>query len=155
MKRVPLRKQVKLFERFRRQRIAALLAEGHIRSEGEVPDDAIPADMKLQAPANTYSPKTYYVDLPFRCFDCAKDEVWSAEDQMHWYETLKGTIHSGPKRCRACRKSERDRKAEHRARSLAGAEKKRANKAAEPTTMAATTRAPSSVARPSHGPGSP
>lgn len=124
MKRVPLRKQIKLFERFRRQRIAQLLTEGYIRRENEVPGDAIPAAMKLQAPANTYSPKIYYVDRPFRCTDCGKQEVWAAEDQMHWSETLKGTIHTLPKRCRKCRTIEREKQAEHRSKSLAGAARK-------------------------------
>ena len=129
MKRVPLRKQIKVFERFRRQRIAVLLAEGCIRSESDVPIDAIPADMKLQTPANTHSPKIYYADLPFRCVDCGKQEVWAAEDQMYWYETLKGAIHTMPKRCRKCRKVEREKKAEHRSRSLAGAARKKGHPA--------------------------
>ena len=114
MKGVPLRKQVKLFERIRRERVAALLEGGYIRSADELPADAIPAAMELQTPANTYSPQIFYVDRPFRCVGCGSQEDWTAEDQMYWHETLKGTIHTIPKRCRECRVIERRKKAADR-----------------------------------------
>ena len=141
MKPTPLRKQVKLFARIRRERIAALLARGLIRRAEEVPVGAIPANVDLQASANTYCPKIFYLDRPFRCVGCGKQEIWTAEDQMYWHETMKGTIHTIPKRCRVCRKIAREKKAKHRERSVAGAAKKRANKAPEPTPTAGTSAA--------------
>ena len=89
--------------------------------------------MELQAPANTYSPKVFYVDRPFRCVGCGKQQIWTAEDQMFWHETLKGTIYTTPKHCRTCRQHERRKHLAQRERSVAGAAKKRANAGQEPT----------------------
>jgi hypothetical protein len=66
----------------------------------------------LLAPCNSYGQpdfamRGYYVDQPFRCKDCAKDEVWTAEQQKWWYEVAKGYVYSSPTRCRACRRKER------------------------------------------------
>jgi hypothetical protein len=71
------------------------------------PPRRIPADLSKQAPSNTYSPRLYYEDLEFKCRDCRKREVWTAEQQQWWYEVAKGPVQSTAIRCRACRSARR------------------------------------------------
>ena len=53
---------------------------------------------------NTYSsPPDYYYDEGYKCRDCGKDQVWSAEQQKYWYEELGKTINSIAVRCQVCR----------------------------------------------------
>jgi predicted RNA-binding Zn-ribbon protein involved in translation (DUF1610 family) len=53
---------------------------------------------------NTYtSPPDYYYDIEYKCSDCGKKEVWTAQQQKHWYEELGKTINSYAKRCQICR----------------------------------------------------
>ncbi len=53
---------------------------------------------------NTYSsPPDYYYDEAFKCRDCGKEQVWTAEQQKHWYEELGKTINSSAVRCQVCR----------------------------------------------------
>lgn len=66
------------------------------------------------SPDNSYGfpefvTRGYYVDQPFRCCDCGVDEVWTARQQKWWYEIAKGDRWTIAKRCRACRKSVRQR----------------------------------------------
>ena len=70
----------------------------------------------------------FYVDHPFTCKDCGKEEIWTAAQQKWWYEVAKGEVSSGAVRCRACRKRERDRKTEARRVHLEGVAKKREEK---------------------------
>lgn len=71
----------------------------------------IQADLSQQAPNNSYDPPLFYVDKPFICCDCGKEEVWTAEDQKWWYEVCKGPIQSVAKRCLECRRQRRDQHA--------------------------------------------
>ena len=71
------------------------------------------------APNNSYgAPKFvyrgYYVDIPFKCRECGKDEVWTAQQQKWWYEVAKGFAYSTAVCCRACRRKEQARKAQAR-----------------------------------------
>ncbi len=56
----------------------------------------------------------YYQDRPFRCKDCGVEEIWTAAQQQWWYEVAQGDVWTVAIRCRACRQSERARKAEAR-----------------------------------------
>ncbi len=56
----------------------------------------------------------YYVDEPFCCKDCGKQEVWTATRQKWWYEVAKGQVFTRANRCNACRRKERERAAEAR-----------------------------------------
>jgi hypothetical protein len=76
-----------------------------------MPAGAIPADLTAQAPNNSYSPTYWYTDREFRCADCGRPEVWTAEQQKWWYEVARGPIDSTAVRCRACREA---RRAAHR-----------------------------------------
>src|ERR1700687_4130070 len=42
----------------------------------------------------------YYLDVPFTCQDCGKDEIWTATQQKWWYEVAKGDVNSTARRCR-------------------------------------------------------
>ena len=58
----------------------------------------------LLAPNNSYGApdyvyRGYYVNRPFRCVECGKEEVWTGTQQKWWYEVVKGL--SIPRRCAA------------------------------------------------------
>jgi hypothetical protein len=66
----------------------------------------------------------YYVDIPFRCRDCGKNEVWTATQQKWWYEVAKGGRWTTAIRCRSCRRRERQRVAKSRSVHLEGIARK-------------------------------
>jgi len=99
------------------KRLAKLAAEGRVAYGEVIPKGAIAADLSQQAPNNTYSPKTFYIDQPFQCVDCGKEEVWTATQQKWYYEVAKGPIHARAIRCRTCRQRQRQAKEKHRQRS--------------------------------------
>jgi predicted RNA-binding Zn-ribbon protein involved in translation (DUF1610 family) len=72
---------------------------------------AIAADMSKQVPNNSWGPPVVaYVDVAFRCRDCGKEEIWTAEQQKWYYEEAKGSLHARAVRCRDCRKNMNDTK---------------------------------------------
>lgn len=91
-----------------------------------------PVNEALLAPNNSYGAPDFvyrgcYVDRPFRCVDCGKQEVWTGTQQKWWYEVAKGFAYSTAIRCRLCRRKERQRRDEARRVHLEGlARKKRA-----------------------------
>ncbi len=89
----------------------------------------VPVNEELLAPTNSYGApdfvrRGYYVDTPFRCGDCGKEEVWTGAQQKWWYEVAKGFAYSSAIRCRACRHKERQRRAEARRVHLEGLARK-------------------------------
>ena len=73
-------------------------------ANGGLPPGAVAADTSKQVPINTYgSPKTFYVDVDFKCRDCGSKETWTAKDQKWFYEVAKGSLHQTAVRCRDCR----------------------------------------------------
>lgn len=90
-----------------------------------IPKTAVPCNPSLFAPDNSYSTprfveRGYYVDLPFECEDCGKAEIWTAAQQKWWYEVAKGSRWTTARRCRNCRRKERERKNEARRIHLEG-----------------------------------
>jgi hypothetical protein len=82
------------------------------------------------APHNSYGEpefvtRGFYADQPFECVDCGKAEIWTAEQQKWWYEVAKGNAFTAARRCRACRRRERERRAEARRVHLEGLARKR------------------------------
>jgi hypothetical protein len=73
----------------------------------------------------------YYRDLPFKCRDCGKSEVWTATQQKWWYEVAKADVWTTATRCRSCRRRERERKIEARRVHLEGVARKKATLTAE------------------------
>jgi Probable zinc-ribbon domain len=97
----------------------------------------VPVNEELLAPDNSYGApdfvgRGYYIDIPFRCVDCAKEEIWTGTQQKWWYEVAKGFVYSTAIRCRACRRRERDRRAEARRVHLEGMARKQKGTTAKP-----------------------
>ena len=91
----------------------------------EPPVGTASCDAALLAPFNSYGvpdfvARGYYVDMPFTCRDCGKQEVWPADRQKWWYEVGKGSVFANANRCKACRQSERERVAQARRIQLQG-----------------------------------
>jgi len=89
-----------------------------------------PVNEALLAPNNSYGAPDFvyrgdYVDRPFRCVDCGKEEVWTGTQQKWWYEVAKGFAYSTAVRCRLCRRKKREQSAESRRIHLEGIERKR------------------------------
>jgi putative zinc ribbon protein len=95
-----------------------------------MPSRLIPVNEALLAPNNSYGApefvgRGYYVDRPFRCVDCGKEEIWTGTQQKWWYEVAKGFVYSTAVRCRICRRKKRDQSAESRRIHLEGIERKK------------------------------
>jgi hypothetical protein len=120
----------------RKERDTLAAEQARIRAAGrraQLAERGVRVDATALAPVNSYGApefvaRGYYADLPFRCVACGKDEVWTATQQKWWYEVAKGFQYSTAKRCRACRRREREARAESRRVQLAGAQQKAARK---------------------------
>ena len=118
------------------RRAKKALEDGLARAKREAKERAkrlkgqVLVNPSLLRPTNSYSTpdfvdREFYVDRPFRCKDCEKAEVWTASQQKWWYEVAKGDVWTVAIRCRACRRAERDRKAQARRIHQEGLVKKR------------------------------
>ena len=92
-----------------------------------------PVNEALLAPNNSYGApdfvyRGYYVDRPFCCVDCGKEEVWTGTQQKWWYEVAKGFVYTTAVRCRLCRRKKREQSEESRRVHLAGLERKTRSK---------------------------
>jgi hypothetical protein len=120
-----------------KQRRAELKSKRIVRAEKAKADvvaekkrQGVAVNVENLAPYNSYGApdfigRGYYVDRDFTCEGCGREEVWTARQQKWWYETAKGFIYSDAKLCRACRRRERDRKAEARRVHLEGVARKK------------------------------
>ncbi|HEV8645507.1 MAG TPA: zinc-ribbon domain containing protein [Burkholderiales bacterium] len=95
-----------------------------------LPTGTAPVNEALLAPNNSYGApqfvyRGYYLDLPFICQGCGKEEVWTATQQKWWYEVAKGFAYSTAKLCRACRGEARARSDESRRLHLEGLARKK------------------------------
>lgn len=76
--------------------------------EGDPPEGVVLADHKKLKHINTYGElPMYYVDCPFHCRICGREEIWTASKQKWYYEEAKGHIWSVAIKCKACRNSTR------------------------------------------------
>ena len=104
----------------RKSEIQARRAERAVQTAvPALPVGSAPCDAALLAPFNSYGvpdfvARGYYVDMPFTCRDCGKQEVWPADRQKWWYEVAKGSVFASANRCKPCRQSERERVAQAR-----------------------------------------
>jgi hypothetical protein len=65
---------------------------------------AVAADLEKLDHINTYgSLPEFYIDKPFRCRECGKEEIWKATDQKWYYEETKAHIDAIAVRCHGCR----------------------------------------------------
>ena len=94
------------------------------------PMGTAPVNEASLAPNNSYGApqfvyRGYYLDLPFLCHGCGKEEVWTATQQKWWYEVAKGFAYSTAKLCRTCRREARARSDESRRLHLEGLARKK------------------------------
>lgn len=76
---------------------------------------AVQADDSKLGHINTYgSLPEFYIDKPFRCRDCGKEEIWKAADQKWFYEEAKAHMDATAVRCHDCRKARKEGKGERR-----------------------------------------
>jgi hypothetical protein len=85
----------------------SLRRQGRVVGGVVIPQGAVPANVERQPANNSYSPPPYYLDKPFQCVDCGKEEVWTASQQKWYYEVAKGSIYGQAIRCRSCRQKRR------------------------------------------------
>ena len=72
---------------------------------------AVMADQSKLAHINTYGAlPEFYIDKPFECCDCRKEEIWKAADQKWYFEEAKGHIDARAVRCHDCRKARKGKK---------------------------------------------
>ncbi len=79
-------------------------------ANGKIPNGAIIANLDKQEPNGSYDCKAYYVDETFRCVDCGIEHTWTAEQQQHWFEVVKGSIYTQITRCRDCDRTHKKEK---------------------------------------------
>lgn len=89
-----------------------------------------PCNPERLAPYNSYGVPPFvargcYVDTPFECAVCRKQEIWRATQQKWWYEVAKGHVESRARLCNGCRRAERERREEARRVHQNGVAKKR------------------------------
>jgi len=85
------------------KRVAAL----HPEQQRNHPS-ARPADMAKLGHINTYGAlPEFYIDRPFTCRICGKEEIWKAADQKWYYEEARGHIDAQAVECHDCRKAKR------------------------------------------------
>jgi hypothetical protein len=77
-----------------------------------VNEDLLAANNNYGAP--DFDRRGYYVDKPFRCFDCGKEEVRTGTQRKWWYEVAKEFAYSTAVRRRSCRRKKREPSAESR-----------------------------------------
>jgi hypothetical protein len=128
-------RRVEILARRQKRAESSAVRELHDPRHVEPGSDVVLCNASLLAAYNSYgSPafvaRGYYVDMPFECADCGRQEVWRATQQKWWYEIAKGNVESRATRCSACRRVERTRQAEARRVHLEGVAKKRASKSA-------------------------
>jgi hypothetical protein len=87
--------------------------------------ETAPCNPALLAAYNSYGnpdfvERGYYVDEPFTCVGCGKSEIWRATQQKWWYEVAKGNVESIARRCRSCRRAQREASAASRKVHLEG-----------------------------------
>ncbi len=74
----------------------------HSPTSCRIPDTAILADRQRQAPS-ILAP-THYFDVKRECRICSRPFIFFAEEQKHWYESLKFPLEADCRECPPCRK---------------------------------------------------
>lgn len=104
------KREVKLLRAAEKKRLRAIAEK---RALGVAVDESKLGDYgPFSYPA--FVGRGYYVDRPFRCKDCSREEVWTATQQKWWYEVAEGNVRSRATQCNACRRKRREKKVEER-----------------------------------------
>jgi hypothetical protein len=70
----------------------------------KIPAGAVRADIQRQRRNDWENVRYYYTARPFSCKRCGKEEIWTVEQQKHWYEDCHGDPDSVAVHCHDCRK---------------------------------------------------
>jgi hypothetical protein len=71
---------------------------------------AVPADPSKLGHINTCGEvPRFYIDRPFTCRICGKQEIWRARDQKWYYEEARGHIDAVAVECHACRRKKKQK----------------------------------------------
>jgi hypothetical protein len=116
-------------EKLGQQKEAHRLAVHQSELQGMVAQGAELVNPAALAPYNSYGEpdfvtRGYYLDYPFTCLGCYREEVWTSKQQKWWYEVAKGNVFSTAKFCRPCRRREQARREEARRISEEGMKRK-------------------------------
>lgn len=94
------------------------------RWEREAAGGVLVDSSKLAADGSASVPefvgRGYYMDEPFACQECGREEIWTATQQKWWYEVAKGSVWTTARLCRPCRRDARERRSEARRIHLDG-----------------------------------
>jgi hypothetical protein len=74
----------------------------HSPAACRIPNTAIVADRSRQPPATL--PVTHYFDVKRECRICHRPFIFFAQEQKHWYESLKFPLEADCRECPPCRK---------------------------------------------------
>ena len=124
-------------KRQRREKKAVAIVK---QTRSPAPYSTVPVNPTALRPYNSYGAplfvtRGFYDDQPFSCKACRKEDIWTATQQKWWYEIAKGEVWSGAIHCRACRRRERERKAEARRVHLEGVAKKQEAFSGQPSAF--------------------
>lgn len=107
-------KQERVRKRLKKDK-AAVLAEARRRAQRGEPSVAVGASMlSWNGDFPDFAPQGYYVDRPFQCKDCGKNDVWTATQQKWWYEVAKGSRYVVRVRCTPCGRAFQQRRIKDR-----------------------------------------
>lgn len=120
----------------RAAKVAAQRAEAARAALAREANRGAPVNHAALARSNSYSlpdfvRRGFYLDKPFECVDCGTAEVWTAGQQKWWYEVAEGDILSTARRCRTCRRRERERQNQARRVHQEGLARKRTEQGTE------------------------
>jgi len=83
--------------------------------KGPIPDWAVPVNKgEVVHNSTLVDIPLFYMDIEFTCRDCGTTEVWGAKQQKWWYEIVKGDLETTAVRCKGCRLSIKQKKAEQK-----------------------------------------
>jgi hypothetical protein len=119
------RAELQAKKRAKRARSAARPEQPPPRNPARVNPEALAPDNSYGAPA--FVLRGHYLDTPFQCQQCGKQQVWTAHPQKWWYEVAKGGVWTTARLCRACRRRERARREAARQAHLEGIARKQAS----------------------------
>lgn len=99
------RSEIKLGREKKRLKQEQAAARGAARQRANLGVRDVPVGHAGMGPNGEFpdhAPDGCYVDRPFRCKDCGKDEVWTATQQKWWYEVARGNPYVRRVRCTPC-----------------------------------------------------
>jgi hypothetical protein len=107
-------------------------ARSAVKPQQPPPRNPVRVNPEALAPDNSYGApdfvlRGHYLDAPFQCQQCGKQQVWTPHQQKWWYEVAKGGVWTTARFCRPCRRRERQRREAARQAHVDGIARKQAS----------------------------